>query len=76
MISQEQIILIEEVLLGYLRLSKKIKIANIEELAKKEHYTEVAVTFHISKDFGKALCQALDKPTRLIFSDKNQNNEH
>lgn len=68
----QQEIELEEVLLGYLRSSKKIKLANILESTESDS-KKVTITFEVDNDFGSTLTKPLDNPFyRLI----DQNNEH
>jgi len=69
MIDKQTEIIIEEVLLGYLRSSKQIDLSNcdIEENDKTKTYT---LTFTVDKDFGVTLSNSLNNQF-LDFFNKN-----
>lgn len=50
MLDKEEEILIEEIILGYLRSSKKIKLANMIK-EDGESINKFTLTFEVSKDF-------------------------
>lgn len=69
--TEAEIIKLEEILLGYLRSSKKIKLANIVESqddidGAKSTYT---VSFIVDNDFGKTLMNAMDNPFSELLKD-------
>ena len=65
-------IFIEEVLLAYLRSSKKIKLANtVKEDADVN--TKLVLTFEVDKDFGFTLFNNLNNQFSAFFK---KNNEH
>jgi len=70
--NQKEEILIEEVLLAYLRNSKQIKIeqATIEE---NENNRKVSLVINVDKNFGVTLINNLDNQFSAFF---NKNNEH
>lgn len=64
--SKEEI-LIEEIILGYLRSSKKIKLANMvrEDGDLSNKFT---LTFEVSKDFGVTLVNTLNNQFSAFFN--------
>lgn len=66
---------LEEILLGYLRSSKKIELANIEESEGSMDTSTIRVTFDVKKDFAKTLMHGLDTIPETFFK-KNQKNEY
>jgi hypothetical protein len=70
--NQKEEVLVEEVLIAYLRSSKDVKIekVNIEENDKVKKLT---ISFDVNKDFGVAFITSLDNQFSAFF---NKNNEH
>ena len=66
---------LEEILLGYLRGSKKIKLANIGESQGSESTSTITVTFKVDKNFAKTLMKPLNDESKDFFK-RNQKNEY
>jgi len=60
--------ILEEILLGYLRGSKKIELANIEEIPTDTSLSTVQITFKIDKTFGKTLIRSLNSKSQNFFN--------
>jgi len=67
--SKEEI-LIEEIILGYLRSSKKIKLANMVREDGKD-IDKFTITFEVSKDFGVTLTNNLNNQFSAFFNKNN-----
>lgn len=68
-------IVLEEILLGYLRSSKYITLVSMDtkELDSKKEYV---LKFDVSKEFGVTLCNPLDNKFMEFFNNNNKKNEH
>lgn len=75
LMEEQNEIVLEEILLGYLRGSKKIELANIGEIGDSETTSTITVTFNIDKNFAKTLMKPLNDNSRGFFK-KNQKNEY
>lgn len=70
----EKEIVLEEILLAYLRTSKKINLANIEIAEVNDTQDRYTVTFVVDKDFGNTLMRPLNyNPFSKIFDEESRN---
>lgn len=67
--------ILEEILLGYLRGSRKIKLANIEEIPVDNHHSTINISLEVDVNFGKTLIKPLDGKSNNFFK-LDQKNEH
>lgn len=72
---EENEAILEEILLGYLRGSKKIELANIGEIGDSESTSTITVTFKVDKNFARTMIQPLNDQSKDFFK-KNQKNEY
>lgn len=69
--SEKDLILIEEILLGYIRTSKKISLKGYSKTSSSEKSDTHTLVFEVEKDFGSTLVNNLDN----IFSEFFNKNE-
>lgn len=67
--------ILEEILLGYLRGSKKIKLANIEEIPVDNGGSTISISLDVDANFGKTLIKPLDSKSNNFFK-LDQKNEY
>ena len=67
--------ILEEILLGYLRGSKKIKLANIEEIPVDNGHCTITISLNVDANFGKTLIRPLDNTSNNFFK-LDQKNEY
>lgn len=72
--SEKDLIFLEEMLLGYLRSSKKISLKGYDKTSseKTDSYTLV---FEVDKDFGSTLVNNLNNQFADFFKANNKDNE-
>jgi hypothetical protein len=64
-------IFLEEILLGFLRSSKKVVLSNLDKKEGTDAY-DVTVSFTVAKDFASTLANSLNNQFSDFF---NKNNE-
>lgn len=67
--SEKDLILIEEILLGYIRSSKKITLKSYDKTSDEKNDTYTLV-FEVNKDFGSTLVNNLDNIFSEFFNKK------
>ena len=72
--SEKDLIFLEEVLLGYLRSSKKIKLDNID-IVEQEDKNKYTISFIIDKDFASTLVNNLNNQFADFFKANSKDNE-
>ena len=72
--SERDLIFLEEVLLWYLRSSKKIKLDNID-IVEQEDKNKYTISFIIDKDFASTLVNNLNNQFADFFKANSKDNE-
>lgn len=65
--SEKDLIFLEEVLLGYLRSSKKIKLTSIDSIEQEDNKNKYTISFIIDKDFASTLVNNLNNQFADFF---------
>lgn len=67
-------VIIEEILLGFLRSSKKINLSSIDKV-EGEKATEYNLKFIVDNDFGETLVKSLNNKFFEFFNGNTKENE-
>lgn len=69
--TQDEELFLEEVLLGYLRSSKKIKVTNLN-ISDENSIKKMTISFDIDQDFASTLVNSLNKPFANFIREQNK----
>lgn len=67
-------IIIEEILLGFLRSSKKINLSTVDKV-EGDKTTEYTLKFQVENDFGATLVKSLNNKFFEFFNSNTKENE-
>jgi len=67
-------IIIEEILLGFLRSSKKVNLTTVDKIEGHDK-TEYTLKFEVDNNFGETLVRGLNNKFFEFFNSNNKENE-